>query len=173
VDFALVDDHLERAANAQGAYAQFEAAWKAFNVLYSSEYREGAENSEQALLKKSVLRLQNDVARLVNEIGLRPLASIKPPIIDAKKWDQLSVRDETKHNVVRKLVSDLRRRDATLNDLQAVVELLYLIRNNHFHGAKSPERRRDREVLGAAAPVLLLLVRCARERYANSARDSA
>jgi hypothetical protein len=173
VDLPLVDEHLDRAAKAPGAYAQFEAAWKALNLLYASEYREGAKNTEQALLNRLVLRLRDGVARIVNEVGLRPLASINPPIIDAKKWDQGNVRDEMRHNIVRKIVTELRRRDATVEDLQAVVELLYVIRCNHFHGAKSPERARDQEVLGAASPILLRLVHCARDYYAKLARDSA
>ena len=42
--------------------------------------------------------------------------------------------------------------------LEALVDLLYIVRCNRHHGFKTPDRPRDREVLDATVPLLRELV---------------
>ena len=45
-----------------------------------------------------------------------------------------------------------------VNDFAALIDVLYQVRNNLFHGGKSINEKRDKEVVSAALPVLKSLI---------------
>lgn len=52
----LVDDHLRRAQDPE-PYVAFDAAWKAFNVLYEAEHAPGQPNRNSDLIGRSSILL--------------------------------------------------------------------------------------------------------------------
>lgn len=151
--FELVDGHLRRALAETQPYARFECAWKAFNVLFEAEHTDdGSGNREVDLIRRAVARLGSVTVELFARAPVAQFVDLEP-VFDEKNWSRSGVEDHSKHNIVRKrLRTDGPR---TVDDLQALVEALYVVRCNLAHGFKTPDGARDREVLEAAAPVML------------------
>lgn len=150
--------HLQRVPSCVSDFDRFDLAWLAFTQLYQLERRPGEGNRDSDLIHRAGDRLHGHIARLVNQITLHPLAALEPPIYDEKILEtRPGVKDFTCHNVLKRVARELASRAATLEDLHAVLDLLYVIRCNLFKGYKLRDASRDQEVLAAAAPPLLAI----------------
>jgi hypothetical protein len=161
----LVDDHLRRSSlSTADPYHAFDAAWKAFNVLYEAEYREGMSNQERDLIPRAVQRLESVASDLLDRLPVEPFLALDP-IFEEKAWERSGEKKTGKHDTVRK---QLQRRFAgrsPVADLQALVDALYVVRCNLAHGFKTPDGPRDREVLTAAAPLVVEITTALRGKW--------
>lgn len=94
----------------------------------------------------------------MNRVLLHPLVRIQPSIFDEKIREEKGVVDASLHNILKKRVQQLASRTPDLEDLQALLDVLYMIRCNLFKGYKLHDSSRDQEILAAAVPILLQVV---------------
>lgn len=160
----LVDDHLRNALSAPDPYHVFDAAWKAFNVLYEAEHREGMDNRDRDLMSRAVQRLESIASELVDRLPIEPFLALDP-IFEEKAWERSGEKKTGKHDAVRKQLQRHFSAQYTVADLQALVEALYVVRCNLMHGFKTSNGPRDREVLTAAAPLIFEVATALREKW--------
>jgi hypothetical protein len=155
VTLELADAHLRRAIASSSPFAIFDGAWLAFTQLYQLERGQNLPARDHDLVRREVERLQGRVDRLLNQVSLYPLVKIEPSIFDEKIREETGVLDRTRHNVLKKRVHELASRPPVVEDLHALLDVIYLIRCNLFKGYKLHDSARDQEILAAAAPLLL------------------
>jgi len=166
-DLALADDHLRRVAEAGDSYSRFDWTWKAFNVLYFPESRSGQDNRDLDRIKRTVSRVAAQAPEFFNPDSLGCLVDL-PLIFDEKIWRDSGEKNNQRHRDVRRLLRDCGGRSPGQQEIEALAELLYVIRCAQFHGFKTPDGPRDQEVLDAAAPVLLDLVKRVRATWPDA-----
>jgi hypothetical protein len=77
------------------------------------------------------------------------------PIYDEERWHRFGNKDKGRHiEAQRALRQVLEGEQPSSQHLQLLVEVLYVVRCNLFQGFKTPERRRDQDVLVAAGTAL-------------------
>ena len=166
MDLQLIKSHLQRAKiESRNSFEEYDALWSAFNVMYEgtrSELITGDRRSptQREMLKHCARKL--DYKEWSQLFGLEKLDSLLSiaPIFNERDW-----RHEARMNTrefallvetTKRALSGRARQDEPL--LEALIDLLYVVRCNRYHGFKTPDRHRDREVLDATVPLLRELV---------------
>ena len=166
MDLQLIRSHLQRAqTESRNSFEKYDALWSAFNVMYEgtrSELITGNRRppSERQAIRHCARRLDYKEWSQLFEAGkLNNLLSIAP-IFNERDWLR-----EARMNTGRfdRLMEATKRPlsgrvDKDEPTLEALVDLLYVVRCNRDHGFKTPDRPRDREVLDATVPLLGELV---------------
>jgi len=166
MDLKLIRSHLQRARTKLGnSYEEFDALWSAFNVMYEATRPElimkGQKRpSERQMIRYCVKKLDYEEWRQILESEeLKNLLSIAP-IFNERAWLR-DAKIDTKEfgllvEVFRKGISGNPAEDIDI--LEALADLLYIIRCNRHHGYKTYDRPRDREVLDTSVSLLRKLV---------------
>ncbi|TBL69774.1 hypothetical protein [Paenibacillus thalictri] len=175
-DQQRIHSHLNRAERPQNdLFDSYTALWSAFNVMYEalrpemiSSGKKSKDLSERSMAKYCAKKLEYATwSRLFNTTKLDKLLSIAP-IFNERDWIR-----EAKINITEysKLVDSIAIARSNNNDcfgielLEALIDFLYVIRCNLFHGFKTPELPRDQEVLGATEPLLREIVFKLNEKF--------
>lgn len=132
---------IRRGDQTRDEFDKFLCYWIAFNGLYS--YVSGKTQDSVALtaIKKSshFRRIFSDI---VTEDGssLKRLKALSPPVRDARNYKKPP-----------KVIVN--------NTLSEVIDALYQVRCNLFHGNKEENSQRDRQVIRASVPMLRDIVK--------------
>jgi len=166
MDLELIKLHLQRArTQSRNSFEEYDALWAAFNVFYEGTRTElimeiHRSVSEREMIKYCVKKLDyRDWNQLFKQGKLDSLIAIAP-IFNERDWlryAKINTRefDRLVINTKRGL-SGTAEKDKDL--IESLVDLLYVVRCNRHHGFKTPARKRDREVLDAAVPILREIV---------------
>ncbi|MBU4266438.1 MAG: hypothetical protein KKE96_04335 [Candidatus Altiarchaeota archaeon] len=165
MDLKLIKSHLQRAQiESRNSFEEYDALWLAFNVMYEGTRPElitrNQRPSERHMIRHCAKKLDyKEWSRLLEPGKLEDLLSIKP-IFSERDWlreARMNTRefDRLVETTKRALTG---RVDEDEPSLEALVDLLYVVRCNRHHGFKTSGRPRDREVLDATVPVLRELV---------------
>lgn len=180
MDFIKIKSHLNRANNSKDNYHKFRALWDAFNVMYEHTRAELASSdkgyiSEREMAKHCAKKIDyQDWIKIFKLKRIHKINSIAP-IFSERDWirhAEINIRD------YEKLITNLKKPiTGTLkNDLPlllSLVDLLYVVRCNQFHGFKTPEGPRDKEVFDAVTPFLEDLVILLSEKFSSMENKSA
>ena len=151
VDRGIFDAHVTAANDAATPYARFDHLWKAFNVYYECCATTGGSNREIDLIGRAIRAIpQHAYSQILASDLLAPILDLDV-IFDEKIWRRSQIKDSSKHGAARNRLLQLRGMP-TPEDIEAMVNVLYVVRCNLAHGFKTPNAPRDREVLEATAP---------------------
>lgn len=167
MDLELIMSHLKDARiKSRNSFEEYDALWLAFNVMYEGTRSEifnrnrRSSISEREMIKHCSRKLNYEEWSQLFEAGkLDNLFSIAP-IFNERDWK----REAKINNREFKCLMETTKRaltgrtDEDTSSLEALVDLLYIVRCNRSHGFKTPSRPRDREVLDATVPLLRELV---------------
>jgi hypothetical protein len=158
-DHAFFWSHINRARQATDPYFHFDSLWKAFNVYYESFYEASRNNQEHELIRRAMERVPTaKYQSIFAPEHIRALTELDP-IYDEKLWHRFGNKDKGRHiEAQRALRRVLQGEPPSSQHLHLLVEVLYVVRCNLFHGFKTPERQRDQDVLMAAGMALAPLV---------------
>lgn len=132
----IMDNWIEKSEQEKHVFNKYIALWIAFNAYYSSATNSLSDAAsikmlkEKDELKKWYLDIENS-KELSNLLALTPITNMKyknDVVIDAKE------------------------------NFASIVETLYQIRNNLFHGSKVDHIERDIDVVTVALPILKKMV---------------
>lgn len=158
VPLDVFHEHLAEAARATSPYYEFDALWKAFNVYYATLHREG-DRGERALVVRALQRLPRSSYRHVIGQVLNTSFMHIEPIANGRAWVEAGELDHTKHLNARARLGELTNgAEPSLDHVQAVVDVLYVVRCNLAHGLKSRYAMRDQAVLRVTVPALRAVV---------------
>ncbi len=166
MDLQLIKSHLQRAkTKLRNSFEEYDALWLAFNVMYEgtrSELitRDRKRPTNREMIRHCAKKLDyKEWSQLFEPGKLDSLLSIAP-IFNERDWQREAKIDtrEFDHlvNTTKRTLSGRADEDEAL--LEALVDLLYVVRCNRHHGFKTPDCPRDREVLDATVPLLRELV---------------
>jgi hypothetical protein len=166
MDLQLIKSHLQRAkTESRNSFEEYDALWSAFNVMYEGTRsdlitRGRRSPSEREVIRHCAKQLDyKEWSQLFEPEKLNSLLSIAP-IFNERDWLRKAKINtgEFDHFVktTKRALSGRLDEDEAL--LEALVDLLYVVRCNRHHGFKTPDRLRDREVLDAKVPLLRDLV---------------
>ena len=162
----LIKSHLQRAKNkSRNSFEEYDALWSAFNVMYEGTRSELITRGQRSPTEREMIRHcakkldYNEWSQLYEPEKLDSLLSIAP-IFNERDWQREARINTSEFNrlvgTTKKTLSGRADEDEVL--LEALVDLLYIVRCNRHHGFKTPDRPRDREVLDATVPLLRELV---------------
>jgi hypothetical protein len=166
MNFTLINNHLERAANCSNSFDKFDALWSAFNVMYE------AKRTEYINVTSNRRPKENEIAKYcarhlpyIQWISLFPsrimsnLFTIAPivNVRDLLRNSQMNSQDFDRLLAIN-LTQNSGNPDTDNVKLDALVDLLYVVRCNKVHGFKTPDRNRDVEVLDNTVPLLEFIV---------------
>ena len=165
MDLQLIKSHLQSAkTKSRNSFEEYDALWSAFNVMYEGTRSElitkNQRPSERDMIKHCAKKLDyQEWSQLFEPGKLDSLLSIAP-IFNERDWQRKAKMNTKEFN---RLVETTKRGltgrvDKDKPSLEALVDLLYVVRCNRHHGFKTPDRPRDREVLDATVPLLRELV---------------
>lgn len=172
----LIQSHLNRARRSHNdLFDSYNALWSAFNVMYEALRPEMISNnikskdlSERCMAKYCAKKLEYTTwSQLINNAKLDELLNIAP-IFNERDWireAKINTRDYNKLVETIALARSSNNNGFSNELLEALIDLLYVVRCNLFHGFKTPERPRDQEVLGATEPLLREVVLKLAERF--------
>ena len=167
MDLELIKIHLKDARiKSRNSFEEYDALWLAFNVMYEGTRSDlinrnrKSRISEREMIRHCSRKLNyEEWSQLFEEGKLDSLFSIAP-IFNERDWQ----RNAKINNREFKCLLETTKRaltgrvDEDASSLKALVDLLYIVRCNRYHGFKTPNRPRDREVLDATVPLLRELV---------------
>ena len=158
---AAFREHLQEAANTELPYYEYDALWKAFNVYYGSFYKaDDPQRIDEVDLIGRALRTipEGKLSSILSQTLTQRFRRIEP-IADAQMWLRFDRRMVGKHVKARLALEEVwAGAPAQIRHLEAVADVLYLVRCNMAHGQKSRYQERDTEVFEATLPVLRALV---------------
>ena len=176
MDFIKIKSHLNRANSSKSNYDKFRALWDAFNVMYEYTGLDLASHiDERKRAKHCVKKLDyQDWIKIFKLKRIHKINSIAP-IFSERNWirhAEMNTRDydELITNLKKPITGTLKN-DLPL--LLSLVDLLYVVRCNQFHGFKTPEGPRDKEVLDAVTPFLEDLVILLSKKFSSMENKSA
>lgn len=162
----LIESHLQRANIVQTSFEKFEALWSAFNVMYEAKRLEFIESSNQrnpserntARYCAGLLPYDSWIdlfpsAELCNLFRIAPIFNVR----DLLRKGQMNTQ-EYEELLNLNLNGNTGIHEIDLQKLNALIDLLYLVRCNKAHGFKTNDRTRDIEVLDATTPILYIIV---------------
>ena len=114
----LAHAHLTRAITTTSAFEKFDAAWLAFTQLYQLERIPTQSNRDLDLIRRATKRLESTASLFVNQIVLRPLTVLEPPVVDEKIRETRGVADSSCHKALIERARQLASRDAGFDDLK-------------------------------------------------------
>lgn len=127
----IMDNWILRSKTESEPFNKFISLWIAFNGYYVSAT--GENRDAEALKKiKSNNELKNWYDTIKNHSSVTTLISIAP-VKNLKSGNDVTIDRD---------------------DFGTVIDIVYQIRNNLFHGNKSDHVNRDNEVVSAAIPIL-------------------
>lgn len=136
----IVRTWVEKGDSEQDAFSKFICYWVAFNCwLYTQTNETGDKKALDILFENSHLYSQ-----------FRKIATQRMPLLEGLqavcpiKNNRIASREKSLHNI---------------ESFPEIVDVLYEVRCNLFHGSKSDADERDIEVLNASTPVLELIVK--------------
>jgi hypothetical protein len=167
MDLKLIKSHLHRAQiESRNSFEEYDALWSAFDVMYEGTWPElitrnrRSRITEREMIRHCSKKLNyGEWSRLFEAGKLDSLFSIAP-IFNERDWQREAKISNREFN---RLVETTKRAltgkvNEDASSLEALVDLLYVVRCNRYHGFKTPDRPRDREVLDATVPLLRELV---------------
>ncbi len=166
MDLKLIKSHLHRAQiESRNSFEEYDALWSAFNVMYEGTRPEFITRNQRSPTEREMIRhcskkLDYEEWSQLFEAGkLDSLFSIAP-IFNERNWQREAKINNREFNHLventKRALTGKANEDAS--SLEALVDLLYVVRCNRYHGFKTPDRPRDREVLDATVPLLRELV---------------
>ena len=157
MDKKRIAEHLENYSEENLPYDNYFSLWMAFNVMYDHFSNEVKNASEINCVCHCTKKLPYDQwIDIFNSDELKNLLSIAPVFNE-----KANKKGDTK--IFNELIQQVSIPIAGVEDqdnpkLDALMSLLYLIRCNQVHGAKTRKNPRDEEVLSVAAPILKTVV---------------
>lgn len=164
--FDLIESHLQRANIAPTSFEKFDAYWAAFNVMYEETrtdliYTSGDRNPTErnaARYCASILPYDSWIdlfpsQEISNLFRIAPIFNVRDLLrrgqMNTNEFDEL-LRLNLKENTGNP--------NTDIQKLNALIDLLYIVRCNKAHGFKTMERTRDIEVLDLTTPLLEIIV---------------
>lgn len=149
VVMTIMNDWIEKGDTSSSHFDQFICYWIAFNCYYANKTEHDSDRKAIHRLKSStdVIYLFEELSKR-NESVLEKLREISP------------VRDDREGSGK----SPCHIKDLSFSE---VIDLLYQVRCNLFHGIKNLGTERDNKVVSACAPVLGVLVKEFRNKFPN------
>ncbi|MGH7628732.1 MAG: hypothetical protein ACREOF_04980 [Gemmatimonadales bacterium] len=160
-DRAAFKEHLDEAATADLSYYEFDSLWKAFNVYYASLHRadDPSHVDEIDLIQRAIQSIPADKRASILSQTLTTRFRRIEPIADAQMWTRFDRRMTGRHMKARRALDEVwAGAPAEAKHLEAVADVLYLVRCNMAHGHKLRYRERDTQVFEATLPILRALV---------------
>ena len=166
MDLQLVKSHLKRAGTeSRNSFEEYDALWSAFNVMYEGTRAELITGGQKSPTERDMIRYcaknlgYNEWSQLFKREKLDSLLSISP-IFNERDWLRKARMDTKEFDCLVKTIKGTSSGRTAKDEasLEALVDLLYVVRCNRHHGFKTPDRPRDREVLDATVPLLRELV---------------
>jgi hypothetical protein len=158
---AVFNEHLAEAAKATLPYYEYDSLWKAFNCFYSSFYRPDDRRrlEETAIIHRALAVIpEAHRAAILSQTLTQRFRNIEP-IADARMWRQFDRLMTGRHARAKHALDEIWSGiPAEQRHLEAVVDVLYLVRCNMVHGEKSRYKQRDTDVFEATLPILRALV---------------
>ncbi|MCJ7647917.1 MAG: hypothetical protein MUP85_04840 [Candidatus Lokiarchaeota archaeon] len=167
MDLELIKIHLKDARiKSRNSFEEYDSLWLAFNVMYEGTRPELINRNrrspitEREMIRHCSKKLNYEEWSQLFEAGkLDSLFSIAP-IFNERDWQR---KAKINNREFKSLLETTKRAltgraDEDASSLEALVDLLYIVRCNRCHGFKTPDRPRDREVLDATVPLLRELV---------------
>ncbi len=120
-------------------FNSFISFWVAFNVIYLSRYPVVGDSACIKEVKKDAHFVSEYKTLLKDQLFATTINDLLKvcPITSEKNGNTFTFK---------------------VNDFPALVDVLYQVRNNLFHGGKDVSEKRDSEVVSAALPVLKALL---------------
>lgn len=160
-DRAAFREHLEESETAELPYYEFDGLWKAFNVYYAALYKadDPPHVDEIDLIQRAVQTIPADKRASILSQTLTSRFRRIEPIADAQMWNRFDRRMVGRHIKARHALDEVwAGATAELKHVEAVADVLYLVRCNMAHGHKLRYRERDTQVFEATLPILRALV---------------
>lgn len=132
----IMNNWIEKSELENQVFNKYIALWIAFNAYYSSVTNEKFEKDSIAKIKSNY-ELKQWYLGIENSKEISNLLFISP-IINMKNNREVIINGK--------------------EDYSSIIETLYQIRNNLFHGSKTDHIERDIEVVTVALPILNQLV---------------
>lgn len=132
---AIIDSWVQKSELETNAFNKYISLWIAFNAYFSSATNEIYERDAIKKIKDNN-KLEQWYLSIANSKEVSILLAISPLLNIKKNEEVVSTRE----------------------NYSSIVETLYQIRNNLFHGNKSEHVERDTDVINAALPILKKLV---------------
>lgn len=169
MDLELIMSHLKNARiKSRNSFEEYDTLWLAFNVMYEGtrselinrNRRSRSRITEREMIRHCSKKLNYEEWSQLFEAGkFDGLFSIAP-IFNERDWQR---KAKINNREFKRLLENIKRTltgriDKDASSLEALVDLLYIVRCNRDHGFKTPDRPRDREVLDATVPLLRELV---------------
>lgn len=167
MDLESIKLHLKDARiKSRNSFEEYDTLWLAFNVMYEGTRPElitrnrRSRITEREMIRHCSRKLDYEEWSQLFEAGkLDSLFSIAP-IFNERNWQREAKINNREFNHLventKRALTGKANEDAS--SLEALVDLLYVVRCNRYHGFKTPDRPRDREVLDATVPLLRELV---------------
>lgn len=163
----LIQSHLNRARRSYNdLFDSYNALWSAFNVMYEALRPEMISNSlkfkdlsERSMAKYCAKKLEYATwSQLFTTAKLDELLNIAP-IFNERDWIREAKVNTRDYDKLIDTIENAKNNEVyEIELLESLIDLLYIVRCNLFHGFKTPERPRDQEVLGATEPLLREIV---------------
>jgi len=162
----LVKAHLSHVKDVrENSLDEFRCLWDAFNVMYENMRPElvctmKKEPSERDAAKYCASRLEySEWITLFDKSKLEKLLSITP-IFDERSWNREAKKNQVQYRNLAKYAKKplTGNPDEDVAAYYALIDLLYVVRCNLYHGFKTPYGPRDNEVMEATVPLLRELV---------------
>jgi len=162
----LIESHLQRANKVQTSFDKFDALWSAFNVMYEEKRNDLiAIRNQRNLSERITIRYCAGLLPYKSWIDLFPSAEMSNLFRIASIFN---VRDLLRRGQMNthefdellrlNLVENSGNPQIDIQKLNALVDLLYIVRCNKAHGFKTIDQSRDIEVLDLTTPLLEALV---------------
>lgn len=132
----IMNNWIEKSESEKQPFNKYIALWIAFNAYYSSATNENFEKDSITKIKCQS-ELKQYYLSIANSEEITNLLSVSP-IINMKNNKAVIINGK--------------------EDYSSIIETLYQIRNNLFHGSKTDHIERDEEVVTAALPILKKIV---------------
>jgi hypothetical protein len=166
MNYTLINNHIRRSASCSNSYDKFDALWSAFNVMYEAkrtEYIEVTSNrrpKESEIAKYCARHLPYNQwiilfpSRIMSNLfTIAPILNVR----DLLRNSQMNTRDFDRLLTIN-LTQNSDNPIIDIIKLDALIDVLYVVRCNKVHGFKTPDRNRDVEVLDNTVPLLEFLV---------------
>ena len=153
--YKLFASHLRQSESKNSAYERFDALWIAFNVYYESCFIKGENIKERPLIHRALQVIPpSEYGDFINMKSVEPLLRIEP-IFNEKIWQRKGCKDQDEHTRAQNLLKEaLAGPCIQARHVEALADVLYIIRCNMVHGFKTIDGPRDQEVLDAAVNIM-------------------
>lgn len=157
----IYDAHLKHAKESSNLLDKYLSLWRAFNYYYECNFHYSDDENimEQVVFHRAVDAIRIQHRGFILDAAISSQLDLVSPILNMRALRNSNSFPQRAHEKLKKALSNhLSRRPVGIDDINIVVDLLYVIRCNATHGFKTPNGPRDNDVLRSAVPVLEALI---------------